>query len=82
MEKNLVMVLWTNPRAQDELQEVKQATEKEGKAVQLAQDLHQQQHVDSQGCGRPVGHRMVQLGEGQMPGAQDGAKAGHLGTSL
>ena len=78
VEKILMTILWTNPRAQDELQEVKKATEKEGRAVQLAQDLHQQQHVDSQGCGRPGGHRMVQSAEGQMPGAQDGARAGTL----
>ena len=82
VERNLKMLLWMNSRAQDELQEVVKVTEMEGRAVQLAQDLHQQQHVVSQGCGRPGGHRMVQTAEGQMPGAQDGARAGNLGSSL
>ena len=47
VERNLMMLLWMNPRAQDELQEVRKVTEMEGRAVQLAQDLHQQQQEKS-----------------------------------
>ena len=72
VERNLKMLLWMNSRAQDELQEVVKVTEMEGRAVQLAQDLHQQQHVVSQGCGRPGGHRMVQTAEGQCQGPRMG----------